>query len=375
MIPLSIIEDYLSDQSEGMRSLITWFLNLVMQLEALQQAGAEAYERTDTRLCHRNGSKDRSLVTRFGDISLKKPQFREKPFETQVFGKYARVEKALVNAIAESYLQGVSTRKVQIIISHLGIDQLSPSSVSRIAQDLDEQVKAFLNRPIEQAFPYLFVDASYYKIRDGPRYVSKALLVTAGVRDDGYREILGATIADCENEAFWSGFFDDLKERGLTGVQLVISDGHRGIQTAVSTAFLGASWQMCEVHTTRAILKNMPKKVQRDIADRLREAYGNEQRLQALADELNEEGHQKAANTIERFLPGLLNYTAFPKAHQKRIRTTNGMERINKELKRRTNVIGAFPNEDALLRLAGAILMDINEEWVTGRRYLSMDEE
>jgi len=358
-----------------MRSLITWFLNLVMQLEALQQAGAEAYERTDTRLCHRNGSKDRSLVTRFGDISLKKPQFREKPFETQVFGKYARVEKALVNAIAESYLQGVSTRKVQIIISHLGIDQLSPSSVSRIAQDLDEQVKAFLNRPIEQAFPYLFVDASYYNIRDGPRYISKALLVTAGVRDDGYREILGATIADCENEAFWSGFFDDLKERGLTGVQLVISDGHRGIQTAVSTAFLGASWQMCEVHTTRAILKNMPKKVQRDIADRLREAYGNEQRLQALADELNEEGHQKAANTIERFLPGLLNYTAFPKAHQKRIRTTNGMERINKELKRRTNVIGAFPNEDALLRLAGAILMDINEEWVTGRRYLSMDEE
>ena len=158
-------------------------------------------------------------------------------------------------------------------------------------------------------------------------------------------------------------------------MQLVISDGHRGIQTAVSTAFLGASWQMCEVHTTRAILKNMPKKVQRDIADRLREAYGNEQRLQALADELNEEGHQKAANTIERFLPGLLNYTAFPKAHQKRIRTTNGMERINKELKRRTNVIGAFPNEDALLRLAGAILMDINEEWVTGRRYLSMDEE
>ena len=151
-----------------MRSLITWFLNLVMQLEAVQQAGAEAYERTDARTCHRNGSKDRSLVTRFGEISLKKPQFREKPFETQVFGKYARVEKALVNAIAESYLQGVSTRKVQTIIAHLGIDQLSPSSVSRIARDLDDQVLAFLDRPIEQAFPYLFVDASYYKVRDGP---------------------------------------------------------------------------------------------------------------------------------------------------------------------------------------------------------------
>ncbi len=218
MIPLSIIDDYFTDHSEGMRNLITWFLNLVMQLEALQQAGAEAYERTDTRLCYRNGFKDRSLVTRFGDISLKKPQFRGKSFKTQIFGKYARVEKALVNAIAESYLQGVSTCKVQAIISHLGIEQLSPSSVSRIASDLDDQVKTFLDRPIEQAFPYLFVDASYYKVRDGPRYVSKALLVTAGVREDGYREILGATIVDCENEAFWSGFFDDLKERGLTGV-------------------------------------------------------------------------------------------------------------------------------------------------------------
>mgnify|MGYP000843569212 CR=1 FL=1 len=375
MIPLSIIDDYFTDQSEGMRNLITWFLNLVMQLEALQQAGAEAYERTDTRLCYRNGFKDRSLVTRFGDISLKKPQFQGKSFKTQIFGKYARVEKALVNAIAESYLQGVSTCKVQAIISHLGIEQLSPSSVSRIASDLDDQVKTFLDRPIEQAFPYLFVDASYYKVRDGPRYVSKALLVTAGVREDGYREILGATIADCENEAFWSGFFDDLKERGLTGVQLVVSDGHRGIQAAVASAFIGASWQMCEVHTTRAVLRNVPKKQHREIADRLREAYGNEERLQALADDLNEQGSRKAADTIERFLPGLLNYTAFPKAHQKRIRTTNGMERINRELKRRTNCVGAFPNEDSLLRLVGAILMDINEEWITGRRYLSMEEE
>ena len=199
--------------------------------------------------------------------------------------------------------------------------------------------------------------------------------MAAGVRDDGYREVLGATIADCENEAFWSGFFDTMRERGLTGVQLVISDGHQGIQAAVASAFLGASWQMCEVHTTRAALRNIPKKSHHEIADRLREAYGNEERLQVLADELNERGYRKAANTIERFLPGLLSYTAFPKAHQKRIRTTNVMERINKELKRRTKTVGAFPNEDSLLRLVGAILMDVNEEWVTGRRYLSMDEE
>lgn len=374
MIPLSIIEDYLSDQSEGMRAVITWFLNLVMQLEALQQAGADRHERTPTRTAHRNGTRDRSLVTRCGNVVLSKPQFREKPFETQVFGRYARVEKALVNAIAESYLQGVSTRKVEAIISQLGIDQLSPSSVSRIAQDLDREVQEFLTRTIAQPFPYLFLDASYYTVRDGPRYVSKALLVTAGVRDDGYREILGATIADCENEAFWSGFFDDLKERGLQGVQLVISDGHRGIQAAVTTGFLGASWQMCQVHTTRAVLRSVPKKDQREVADLLREAYGNEQRLQDCADDLAARGYQKAATTIERFLPALLNYTAFPKTHQKRIRTTNVMERINRELKRRTRVVGAFPSEQSLLRLAGSILRNINEEWVTGKRYLPMDE-
>jgi transposase-like protein len=374
MIPLSFIEDYLSDKDEGMRSLITWFLNLVMQLEASQQVGANPYERTSTRNCHRNGSRSRSLTTRYGDVTLTKPQFREKPFETQIFGRYARVEKALVNAIAESYLQGVSTRKVQEIVAHLGIDQLSPSSVSRIAHDLDDQVKAFLNRPIEQPIPYLYVDASYFKVRDGPKYVSKALLVTAGVREDGYREILGARIAACENETFWSGLFDEMKERGLKGVQLVISDGHQGIQKAVSTAFLGASWQMCEVHTTRAVLRNIPKKDQREVAEQLREAYGSEQKLQEIADSLNSRGYRKAANTIERFLPGLLNYTAFPKQHHKRIRTTNVMERINKELKRRTRVVGAFPNDDSLIRLAGAVLMDINEEWVTGKKYLTMEE-
>ncbi|MDN7025656.1 IS256 family transposase [Methanoculleus sp. FWC-SCC1] len=375
MDTLALIEDYLSDNDQGMLNLITWFLNQVMLLEAFQQTGAGHYERTDVRKTYRNGYKDRSLKTRYGETTLKKPQLRGVPFETAVFGRYARVEKALVNAIAESYLQGVSTRKVQDIVQHLGIEQLSPASVSRMAKDLDEQVQAFLQRPIEQEMPYLFVDASYYKVREEARYVTKALLVTAGVRDDGFREILGARITDCENEAFWAGVFEDLKERGLAGVQLIISDGHTGIQKAAEAAFLGASWQMCQVHCSRAVLKNIPKKHQKEVAESLKEAYGDEQRLQDLADDLNTRGYRKAANTIERFLPGLMSYTAFPKNHGKRIRTTNMMERINKELKRRTKVVGAFPNEDALLRLAGSILMDINEEWVTGRRYLTIEKE
>jgi len=279
-----------------------------------------------------------------------------------------------VNAIVESYLQGVSTRKIQEIISHLGIDQLSPASVSRMAKDLDDTVREFLQRPIEHAIPYLFVDASYYKIRDGARYVAKAVLVVAGVRDDGYREILGERVTDCENEEFWSGLFEDLKERGLQGVHLVISDGHVGIQKAGEAAFLGASWQMCSVHCTRAVLKNIPKKDQKEFVEHLREAYGDEQKLQDVADDLNARGHRKATNTIERFIPGLMSYTAFPKRHWKRIHTTNMVERVNRELKRRTKVVGVFPNEESLLRLVGSILMDVNEEWVTGKKYLQMHE-
>ncbi|GAA5261345.1 IS256 family transposase [Methanocalculus sp. MC3] len=371
----AFIEDYLSDNQNGMKNLITWFLNQVMLMEALQQAGAGHYERTDERKALRNGYKSRTLKTRYGETTLQKPQFRNMPFETQIFGKYSRVEKALVNAIVESYLQGVSTRRIQDIVSHLGIEQLSPASVSRMARDLDEQVQAFLTRPIEHKIPYLIVDASYFKVREGVRYVNKAALIVAGIREDYRREVLGVTITACENEDFWLSIFEDLKERGLDGVQMVVSDGHTGIQKAVEGAFLGTSWQMCQVHCTRAVLKNIPRKIQKEIGDCLRDAYGSEERLQALADELNDKGYRKAANTIERFIPGLLSYTAFPKEHWKKIRTTNMMERMNKELKRRTRVAGVFPNDESLLRLIGAILMDINEEWVTGRRYLSDERE
>ena len=244
MIPTDLMEDYLIDQNDGLKKLLTWFLNLVMQLEALQQAGAEPYQRVESRKAHRNGYKERSLKTRCGEITLKKPQFRDIPFETKVFDRYSRVEKALVNAVIESYLQGVSTRRIKDIVSQLGIEDLSASSVSRIGKELDEKVEEFLKRPIEHAFPYLFVDASYFKVREESRYVTKAFLVVTGIRDDGYREVLGARIADVEDELFWSGLFQELIDRGLAGVKLVTSDGHRGIQSAIERSFLGASWQI-----------------------------------------------------------------------------------------------------------------------------------
>jgi transposase-like protein len=375
MIPIQLLEDYLIDQENGLKQLLTWFLNLVMQLEAMQQVDAEPYERVASRKAYRNGYKERSLKTRAGELKLKKPQFREISFETKVFDRYSRVEKALINAVIESYLQGVSTRKVQDIVSQFGIEDLSASSVSRISKELDAKVGEFLKRPIEHPIPYLFVDASYFKVRTDSRYVTKAFLIVTGIRDDGYREILGARIADGEDELFWSGFFQDLVDRGLSGVKLVISDGHKGIQKAVEKPFLGASWQMCHVHFMRAVLRNVAKKYQKEIADKLKMALDDETKMHKLVLDLESRGYSKSADTIERFQFSLGNYRAFPREHWRRIRTTNGLERINKELKRRTRVVGAFPSDESFMRLGVSLLIDINEEWLTTKKYLSMDLE
>jgi transposase-like protein len=375
MIPIEFLEDYLIDQEDGLKKLLTWFLNLVMQFEAMEQINAEPYQRVDSRKAHRNGYKERTLKTRVGELRLKKPQFREISFETKVFDKYSRVEKALINAVIESYLQGVSTRRVQDIVSRLGIEYLSASSVSRISKELDEKVEEFLKRPIEHPIHYLFVDASYFKVRTDSRYVTKAFLIVTGIRDDGYREILGARIADGEDELFWSGLFQDLKDRGLSGVKLVISDGHKGIQKAVEKSFLGASWQMCHVHLVRAVLRNVAKKYHKEIADKLKIALDDETKIRELILELESRGYSKAADTLERFRFSLWNYRSFSREHWRRIRTTNGLERINKELKRRTRVVGAFPSDKSFMRLGVSILIDINEEWMTTKKYLSMDTD
>ena len=319
--------------------------------------------------------RQRSLQTRFGELSLLKPQLREIPIETKVFKRYSWTEKALVNAIIESYLQGVSTRNVETIISHLGINQISASYVSKVAQELDEKVHAFIERPIDAYIPFLFVDASYFKVRGGGRYVSKAFFVVAGVRSDGYREIFTFCVADAEHELTWDGVFSDLKERGLNKVDLIISDGHNGIQTAAGKMFPGSSWQMCHVHFIRAVLRKVPRKYHKVIAETLKECLSDSQRLEEFAIQLDERGLSRAADTIRRFSPGLLNYRPFPTEFWKKIRTTNLLERVNKELKRRSRKIGAFPNDASLLRLAGSILIDINEKWITGNRYLSVKNE
>jgi len=370
-----LIEDYLIDRNEGMKQVLTWFLNQVMQQEALNQIRALPYERTGQRKARRNGTRKRSLKTIHGEVILDKPQFREVPFKTQVFKRYSRVENSLRIAIAEAYLEGIATRRVKEVVSKFGLENISASEVSRIAKELDEKVKEFLNRPIESEISYLFVDASYFKIRSEGRYKSKALLIVTGIHENGYREVLGAKIEDNEAEPVWERLFEELKARGLKGVKLVISDGHKGIQKAVEKSFLGASWQMCNVHFMRAVLKNIPKKDKAKVAYELKEALEDEGKMQILADKLADMGYLKSAETIESFRFDLWNYKAFPKRHWIRIRTTNGIERINKELKRRSRVAGAFSNDESLLRLAVCIMMDINEEWITGKRYLSLEDE
>lgn len=366
-----VVLNYLTDNDEGMKHLITWFLNEVMQEEAEQQAGAERYRRTSSRKTYRNGHRKRTLKTRHGDLILNKPQLRDIPFQTKIFERYSRTKKALENAILESYLQRVSTRKIQEIVAHHGVEKISASYVSKIATELDQNVHLFLSRPIDTYIPYLFVDASYFKVRDGIRYANKALLVIAGIRNDGFWEILGARIAESEDELTWEDIFAELKERGMDKVNLVISDGHKGIQAAAERAFSGSSWQMYHVHFIRAVLRKLPRKLHKEIAQMLKDSLSDSRRLQECADELEIRGFPRAADTVERFIPGLLNYRIAPQDHWRRIRTTNMLERLNKELKRRSRTIGAFPNDASLLRLVGTILMDINDEWITSRRYLS----
>jgi putative transposase len=367
-------EDYLIDKKDGMRKLTACLLNEVMQLEASKQIQAQPYERTGKRRAYRNGTRPRSLKTIHGEIELDKPQFRGLPFKTKVFGRYSRVEESVRVAVAESYLEGVSTRKVETVFSEFGLENISASEVSRIAKKLDKLVKEFLERPIEVATPYLFLDASYFKVRTDGRYINKALLVVTAIRDDGYREILSARVEDSEDEACWESCFEELKARGLNGVKLVVTDGHKGIQAAVEKVFLGASWQMCNVHFMRAVLKNIPKKDKKEVAYMLKDALEDEKKMQELAVILDEKGYSRSAETIDKFRFDIWNYKSFPRSHWRRIRTTNSLERINKELKRRSRVAGAYSNDQSLLRVAVCIMMDINEDWITGNMYLSSEE-
>lgn len=286
--------------NEKMIKVIIAFLNKIMREEAIMQAGAGFHEKSTKRKAHLNGSKKRRLITRYGPAELSKPQLRETGFETSIFDKYDRAEKAIVATICLNYTHGISTRKMKKVLAELGVT-VSKSAVSRICEELDIAVQEFLNRPLDVT-PYLFVDATYVRVLDFEmkRYVTKPVFVAMGVNHEGYREILGAKVMDREDEAWWTVFFQELKDRGMTGVELVVSDGHRGIKAAVPTMFPGASWQYCHVHFRRNMTKTVGIKQRKQFNDLLNDAMESPELLDALVPDLEKQGFTRAAEMIMR---------------------------------------------------------------------------
>jgi putative transposase len=376
-----VAQGILLDDPAFLREIVERMLQEFLEAEMTEHVGAAPYERTTERKGHRNGHKPRTLRTRVGTLNLFVPQDREGTFSTRLFSRYQRNEKALVLALMEMYVEGISTRKVKDVTEKLCGASFSKSLVSSLAARLDSELQAWRSRPLEaEAYPYLFVDARYEKVRVDHRIVSQGVLIVSAVRaPDGFREILGVEVADTESEATYQELFRSLKERGLSGVELVISDDHEGLKTAIFRHFQGASWQRCQVHYARNLLGMVGYAKRKDLAAQLRAIFAATSRDTALrlASELADrwrESHPKVAEHLEEHVEECLSCLVFPESHRRRIRTTNGQERLNQEIKRRSRVVRIFPNRQACLRLVTALCIEQSEEWETGRRYLDMGE-
>ncbi len=351
----------------------------LIDAEAEGVIGAGLWERTEGRTAVRNGSRQRLLSTTAGDLELRIPKLRSGSFFPSLLERRRRIDQALFAVIMEAYLHGVSTRKVDDLVKALGADTgISKSEVSRICKDLDEEVGAFRDRSLAgTTYPYVFLDATYCKARVNHRVVSQAIVVAIGVTADGRREVLGMDVGDSEDGAFWTAFLRSLKARGLGGVQLVISDAHSGLKQAIAGVLIGTSWQRCRVHFMRNVLAVVPKGNAEMVAAAIRTIFA-----QPDAEHVAEQ-FEVIATMLGRQLPkveamlreakdDLLAFTGFPQAHWRQIWSTNPLERVNKEIKRRTDVVGVFPNPEALLRLAGAVLVEQHDEWAAAdRRYFS----
>ena len=376
-----VAQGILLDDPGFLKEIVERVLQELLEAEMTEHVGAAPYERTTERKGHRNGHKPRTLRTRVGTLNLLVPQDRDGTFSTRLFSRYQRNEKALVLALMEMYVEGVSTRKVKDVTEELCGVSFSKSLVSQLAGRLDAELESWRSRPLEvQGYPYVFVDARYEKVRVNRRVVSQGVLIVSGVRYDGFRELLGVEVADTESEATYQELFRSLKRRGLSGVELVISDDHEGLKAAIARHFQGASHQRCQVHYARNLLGMVSYARRKDLAADLRAIFAAPDREQALqiassvAEEWRKKGNERVAERIEEHVEECLTCLAFPESHRRRIRTTNGLERLNQEIKRRTRVVRIFPNEESCLRLVTALAVEQSEEWITGRRYLDMSE-
>jgi len=364
-------------EADFLKEGVRWLVQELMEAEVSAQIGAERYERTEDRTAQRNGYRTRHWDTRVGTLELAIPKLRTGSYFPSWLEARKRSEQALIAVVAEAYVQGVSTRKVEALVQTLGIAGISKSEVSRMAASLDAQVTAFRTRRLDAEYPYIWVDARYEYVREDQRVQSMAVVIAYGVRADGVREVLGLDIGLSEDVVLWREFLQGLVARGVRGVKLVISDAHPGLKQAVKEVFLGAGWQRCRVHFMRNLLARVPKSAQAMVAATVRTIFDQPDRAAAEAQLLQvvEALGERFPAVTQLLLEAegeILTFYDFPPEHRRQIYSTNPLERLNKELKRRSAVVGIFPNRDAVLRLFGALVAEQNDEWlVAGHRYMS----
>src|ERR671930_1731719 len=364
------------EQADFLREGVRVLAEELMEMELAEHLGAERHERTADRTGYRNGHRERPWDTRVGTIELKVPRVRDGSFFPNLLEPRRRAERALVAVVQEAYLQGVSTRRVDDLVQALGMQGISKSQVSRLCAELDTEVERFRTRKLVGPYPYVWLDGTFVKVRDNGRVVSQAIVIAIGVTSTGEREVLGLDVGPSESGAFWLAFLRDLVARGLNGVKLVTSDAHAGLKAAIGSVLQGASWQRCRVHFMRDALALVPKSAQQMVAATIRTVFAQpdaaaaREQWRRVADTFRTR-FSRLAEMLDAAEADVLAYAAFPAAHWRQIWSNNPLERLNKEVKRRTDVVGIFPNTAAVVRLVGCVLAEQHEEWQVARRYFS----